>query len=360
MRRFKLLFITTTFIFSSFLFAVKKKIRLNFITLCGLNFALQVEESATLEDLYHLVKVETKKESVRLIFCGKVLTDMNKTVLDLNIPESTTIHVVFPKGTETKTISTDHTIVSIESLDGKVVVPSFEFEQGESLDCFIKRLHQTILENMLVKTIRDFQALPKAIQTILKQKNIKELPLVIDRLFISHDREEIKNIRDIKTGSTLVFSNKISFGDTFHGAFFEDSAHLEGFDFRGVNLQGAYLRGANLRGANLSGANLRWANLRGADLTWADLEGAILEWANLTGAILKWTKLAGADLNGSHLRLANLTGANLTKAIVSQAKLDTAIGVTPKKTSSSDRTCSVRNAFHVFKRSSGLGQSVKN
>jgi uncharacterized protein YjbI with pentapeptide repeats len=331
MKRFKFLLLTTTFVLSTLIFAVQKKIQLNFRTLSGVEFTFQVEESATLEDLYHLVKVETKKESVGLIFSGKLLTDMNKTVLDLNIPECTTIHVVFPK-----TISTGQTIVSVKSSDGRVALPRFEVKQGENLNSFVKRLHQTILESMLIKTTRDFRALPKAIQAILKQKNIKELPLEIDQLLLSHGGAEIKDISDIRKGATLVFSTKISFGDTFHGAIFKDGAHLEGFDFRGVNLQGAYLRWANLRGANLRGANLRWANLRAADLRWADLEGAILEWVFLPGAILEWAELAGADLNGAKLngaklKWAKLNGANLTGTIVSQTELDQAIGVTPEQ-----------------------------
>ena len=99
-------------------------------------------------------------------------------------------------------------------------------------------------------------------------------------------------------------------------------AHLEGWNFEGVDLPQAILRNARLRGSNFSEADLSESDLQGADLREVDFRGS-----SLLGADLHAANVGKAILNGADLRNANLTSVSgllpkqLTGADLSGAEL---------------------------------------
>ena len=100
------------------------------------------------------------------------------------------------------------------------------------------------------------------------------------------------------------------------------TSHMEGVDFRGVNLAGAKL-GPHEPRADIS-------SMPSSMLIHCDFSGAIMTDIDLSRAVLTFSRFVGADLRRATLDLADLTradlsGADLTDADLSGANLDGAI-----------------------------------
>ncbi len=215
--------------------------------------------------------------------------------------------------------------VSVEFLgSGVVALSRFELKSHEDIFSLKQRLNDKISkEHPLSRKTTDLSNLPKEIEKKLEEKGIKELPLMINQLFLGHGGPEIKDLSTIKNNDVLVFSSKRGFGDSLKGANFE-TAYFAEVDFEGANLERVIFRRANLTKANLRGAHLAHADLAHAYLAHADLAYANLAHANLYRTILYKTvfhraklfmaKLRHADLILADLTLADLRGADLYRA----------------------------------------------
>ncbi len=217
--------------------------------------------------------------------------------------------------------------VSVEFIgSGVVALRNFEFKNHEDFFSLLQRLNDEVLKQPhLLRMTNDLSNLPEEIQRELEKKRIKELPLVIDKLFLGHGGPQIRNLSTIKNNAVLVFSSKISFGDSLKGANFE-RAEFTKVDFEGANLERVIFRGANLTKANLKGANLAHAHLTHTKLAYANLAYTNLAHVNLYRADLYKTifhkaKLSMAKLRYANLILADLTGADLTGADLTGAHL---------------------------------------
>ena len=212
--------------------------------------------------------------------------------------------------------------VSVEFIgSGVVALRSFEFKPYEDFFSILQRLNDEISQQPhLSRMTADLFNLPDEIQRELEKKRIKELPLVINQLFLGHNGPQIRNLSTIENNSVLVFSSKISFGDSLKGANFE-RADFAKVDFEGANLERVIFRRANLTKANLKGANLAHAHLTHTKLAYANLAYTNLAHANLYRADLYRTIFHKANLSMAKLRYVNLTLADLTLADLTGADL---------------------------------------
>ena len=151
-------------------------------------------------------------------------------------------------------------------------------------------LELKIQEKLENKTTKNFRSLPLAIQQVLKEREITELPLALDILTRQSSRQ-------FKTGNNLFARLRIALGDSLKGADFTDA------DFGYADFTDADLRDVNFTRANLTRVNFTRANLR----------NAILD-----GAIIRTTYY---DPSGANSMFRGFS-AQFTDALVSDAQLN--------------------------------------
>jgi hypothetical protein len=137
---------------------------------------------------------------------------------------------------------------SKEAVSGKVLVDviiseslllrDFEITPDDTYDSLALK----ILERLERKKTKDFSSLPLAIQQVLKEKEITELPLGLDVLT---NKQRSLPINDFKTGNNLYARLRIALGDSLKGANFT-AADLTGANFTDADLRGAVLKDAIL------------------------------------------------------------------------------------------------------------------
>ncbi len=133
---------------------------------------------------------------------------------------------------------------SKEAVSGKVLVDviiseslllrDFEITPDDTYDSLALK----ILERLDRKKTKDFSSLPLAIQRVLREKEITELPLGLDVLT---NKQRSLPINDLKTGDTLFARIRIALGDSLKGANFT-AADLTGANFTDADLRGAVLK----------------------------------------------------------------------------------------------------------------------
>ena len=193
---------------------------------------------------------------------------------------------------------------SKEAVSGKVLVNviiseslllrDFEITPDDTYDSLALK----ILERLERKKTKDFSSLPLAIQQVLKERKITELPLGLDVLT---NKQRSLPINDFKTGDTLFARIRIALGDS--------------------------LKGANFTAANLRSANFTAADLRDVNFTEADIAGSIFRGTDLRGAVLKDTILYTSSHDPLHPRKYFAISADFTRALVSADQLKSAAKV---------------------------------
>lgn len=199
-----------------------------------------------------------------------------------------------------KEIANNKVEVSVEFVgSGVIALPYFEVKE-RTLSDLIRALNLEILKkepdrrNVLLSQ-------PLIIKTLLQATGIKEVPLVIFKLFLGQGGPEVKDISDIKDGAVLVISSKVEFFGKLC------CANFAGADFTGADFTGADLTSADFTNATLANANFTGANITGAKFTKANLTNATFIEAK--------GQTCPAISNRTTFRGANLTDANFTKTL---------------------------------------------
>jgi|GEM_PF-5948310 len=137
---------------------------------------------------------------------------------------------------------------SKEAVSGRVLVnimtpefswlSEFEITQDDTYDSLALR----ILERLERNKTKDFSSLPLAIQKVLKERKVTELPLGLDVLT---NKQRSLPINDFQTGDNLFVRIRIALGDSLKGADFTE-ANLIRADFTDADLRGVVLTNAIL------------------------------------------------------------------------------------------------------------------
>ena len=132
-----------------------------------------------------------------------------------------------------KEIANNKVKVSVEFVgSGVIALPHFEVKE-RTLSDLIRALDLEI-QKSIPERRNVLLSQPPRIRTLLEAKGIKEVPLVIFKLFLGHNGPEVKDISDIKDGAVLVLSSKVKFFGKLYRA-----------DFTGADFTGADLTSAN-------------------------------------------------------------------------------------------------------------------